>query len=565
MDCHYQSHLYVPRDTRDYHWNHHQGTYRRCTRQPCPNRYDRIHYPDVVEEGPRAQLEPRPEQIEIILQLPDSTPVSPLPYESPDLVDTTLPTDNLNTPRSVNSEGDQTITLDAHALAAALRTFSSTPEMANPDQAAMQLSHPGTPQPSRPASPVQQAAPAPPTDPVQLALWQLTHTMNTLAVAQLDMMNIMTNVLRQQTTQTDTRSVTIIEKPQAFKGDDSETARLFRHAFLVWVRANPRAFARRDAQGAPIIGANGVPIHDDAKLIASALSFMQGPAGTWARPYIESVATGQAIFNNDWNLFVEAFKAKFEPVDATAEAKSKIQAMRQAGRNFSSYLAEFEMWSPRTGWSHLDLYDRLKAGLDTDYITRLSYFMPPPADYNSLVRCGKQIDVTLVDLHNNLAAAGKATKPAQQQARPNNASAFRDPNAMDIDASNLDEMFKGLSTREDITAQHRRVMKGRCRVCGSKAHTDASRHQNVTCNWCGKKNHWQKICISRLCGEPRAQAVKATDTSDPAASIASTSTASASATSASSDMEATIAALRDALDAQAKQMAAMQASISKGF
>ena len=135
---------------------------------------------------------------------------------------------------------------------------------------------------------------------------------------------------------------------------------------------------------------------------------------------------------------------------------------------------------------------------------------------------------------------------------------------MDIDATNLDEMFKGLTTREDITAQHRRVMKGRCRVCGSKAHTDAARHQNVTCNWCGKKNHWSKICISRLCGEPRAQAVKAADTSDPAATIAS-STTSPSTNSAGPDIEATIAAFRDMLDLQAKQMAEMQATINKGF
>ena len=388
--------------------------------------------------------------------------------------------------------------------------------------------------------------------------------MNALALAQTNSLNLMNQVLRQQRTQTDTRLVTIVEKPQAFKGEDSETARLFRHAFQVWVRANPRAFAQRDANGVPVTNANGDIVCDDGKLIASALSFMQGPAGTWARPHIEGIAIGQYPFQSDWDQFVEAFKAKFEPVDATAEAKSKILGMRQAGRNFSSYLAEFEMWSPRTGWSHRDLYDRLKAGLDTDYINRLSYFMPPPADYDNLVRCGKQIDITLVDLQNNLhAATGKSVRP-QQQSRSTAAPAFRDPNAMDIDATNLDEMFKGLTTREDITAQHRRVMKGRCRVCGSKAHTDAARHQNVTCNWCGKKNHWSKICISRLCGEPRAQAVKAADTSDPAATIAS-STTSPSTNSAGPDIEATIAAFRDMLDLQAKQMAEMQATINKGF
>ena len=167
----------------------------------------------------------------------------------------------------------------------------------------------------------------------------------------------------------------------------------------------------------------------------------------------------------------------------------------------------------------------------------------------------------MIDLNSNRnAALGKATRATQAN---HTATAFRDPNAMDIDTSNLDEMFKGLSARDDIVKQHRRVMQGRCKVCDSKAQGhDPAHHQGTTCNWCGKKNHWAKVCLSHLCGEPRAQNIKSSDQSD-GANIASTSTVPAS--SSSNDMEAQLAALRDMLDMQRKQMEQIADKVGKGF
>lgn len=105
----------------------------------------------------------------------------------------------------------------------------------------------------------------------------------------------------QTTTQHNTRPVTIIEKPQSFKGHerDSETAWLFRQSFRIWAKQNIHAFAAYDAQNHIMLDATtGHPILDEEKLITLALLFMQDKAGTWAHPYLEEIADGRPVFNN---------------------------------------------------------------------------------------------------------------------------------------------------------------------------------------------------------------------------------------------------------------------------
>jgi hypothetical protein len=62
----------------------------------------------------------------------------------------------------------------------------------------------------------------------------------------------------------------IIEKPVIFKGKDSESARLFRSAFRVWINANEDRFALRNPQGKKVQGANGATLLDIYKIVPSA-------------------------------------------------------------------------------------------------------------------------------------------------------------------------------------------------------------------------------------------------------------------------------------------------------
>jgi hypothetical protein len=129
-------------------------------------------------------------------------------------------------------------------------------------------------------------------------------------------------------------SRSIIEKPVVFKGKDSESARLFRSAFRIWINANEDRFVLRDAQGKKVQGANGAILLDVHKMVPLALSFIAEDAAMWARPYIESLAEGKTPFAS-WDAFLVAFKLKFEPVSPKADAKNKIIGMKQGKRNYT--------------------------------------------------------------------------------------------------------------------------------------------------------------------------------------------------------------------------------------
>lgn len=140
-----------------------------------------------------------------------------------------------------------------------------------------------------------QAAPAP-LSPTEVAILALATQMQTLTTA----MTTLTHVVTQQQNQRQVRDVTIVEEPQAFKGDTSEAARLFRYTFRVWARGNMRAFALRNPDGTYQLDAAGDKVPDEGAMIASALSFMQGTAGQWARPHLETIADNGVAFQNSW-------------------------------------------------------------------------------------------------------------------------------------------------------------------------------------------------------------------------------------------------------------------------
>ena len=246
-----------------------------------------------------------------------------------------------------------------------------------------------------------------------------------------------------------TRPTTTVEKPKAFEGKSSESARLFRTHFIVWARSQEGTFAARDANGMVKKEANGNIALDRKKIIPSALSFLTGNASIWARPHLKKIAENQNVFvgkdaaGNDspysWTEFIKQFHAKFEPQDAITEAKYVIQNMRQGNRTFADYLADFETWSPRTGWSEKDLFDRLKDGLAPKYIERIYLYSIRATTYTQIVEYGKTTDQMFLDLHNT--QKGIPTPRTSSTAQ----SGFRDPNAMELDATNLDKYFAGIT------------------------------------------------------------------------------------------------------------------------
>jgi hypothetical protein len=306
--------------------------------------------------------------------------------------------------------------------------------------------------------------------------------------------------------------------------------------------------------------ANGAILLDVHKMVPLALSFMAKDTAVWAQPHIESLAEGKTPFAS-WDAFLVAFKLKFEPISPEADAKNRIIGMKQSKRTFGELVADFETWASRTGWSEQDLFDCLKQTLKADYINRLFYFPVVAKDYDTLKAYGHSINLQLTDLHNNQRQAGATGN--NSSLAPHSAPGFRDPNAMDIDANNIDSHFQGLFN-EDIVKKWCKWMKDRCRCCGSKLHKNSlEKHSGPpVCNHCGRTSHFFRVCLARLQGKPATQRTAATG---PVSTLSPTPATTIASSASITDYEAENAALKDSIAILTKQVQGLAEQVKQAF
>lgn len=206
--------------------------------------------------------------------------------------------------------------------------------------------------------------PTPP--PIMAAAPDLTALLNALAQMTTNMTNL-TNAIANQNpppavnanvTATIARAIT--EKPPIFKGKDSVEARRFRIAF--------QHYAANTAHLCDIDPATNNYVRNNARWIASALSFFQDDAATWALPEMEKLETAVAgqpatfPFANDWADFMKQYKARFETTNEVHDAKEALKRLKQT-TTVANYTQEFKGLQSRTGWSVDDLRDRYYDGL----------------------------------------------------------------------------------------------------------------------------------------------------------------------------------------------------------
>jgi hypothetical protein len=147
--------------------------------------------------------------------------------------------------------------------------------------------------------------------------------------------------------------------------------------------------------------------------------------------------------------------------------------------------------------------DCLKATLTDDYIRQLLYFPTPASMLAELWIQGHQIDAQVTDLQNNLHMANYVPKaPVTSNSSSAVPQPFRDPNAMDINASiilKLTNLSSLVSTVSDIRKVWQKYMMPCCSCYGSTCHKyTAQLHSNITCNHCHQPNHYAHICLTRL-------------------------------------------------------------------
>ena len=147
------------------------------------------------------------------------------------------------------------------------------------------------------------------------------------------------------------------------------------------------------------------------------------------------------------------------------------------------------------------------------------------------------MDQMFLDLHN--VQKGIPTPRTSSTAQ----SGFRDPNAMEVDATR---------TREEFN----RLMRGKCYGCGSDAHVKKDGgHDREICNYCRRVGHRELVCMDKFLKKPRSQRAAATTEGEE-----EPQTAASTSNPAAVDTSALLAQLLEQQKLLAEQIAAIQQS-----
>lgn len=135
-------------------------------------------------------------------------------------------------------------------------------------------------------------------------------------------------------------------KPQNYDGKRSNDARRFLAAFELWAHQVPSLW------------------NDNEKRIKSAISYLEGEAAIWATPISGNISNvdrgvpGATLAYATWEDFKNAFKGRFETVDAEVDAKMILKRLWQGRNTVAAYASAFKQYASRTNYSDGDLRDR---------------------------------------------------------------------------------------------------------------------------------------------------------------------------------------------------------------
>jgi hypothetical protein len=115
-------------------------------------------------------------------------------------------------------------------------------------------------------------------------------------------------------------------------------------------------------------------------------SFLDGPAFSWAQPYIEIMGTEEesSLMKNYFLFIQELRNASGEP-DMIATAEQQLSSLRQGNNPTAEYAVTFRRLAARTGWNDQPLLFQFRKGLSEQLKDELAT-RDMPIDFNEYIQ-----------------------------------------------------------------------------------------------------------------------------------------------------------------------------------
>lgn len=202
---------------------------------------------------------------------------------------------------------------------------------------------------------------------------------------------------------------------------------------------------------------------DQAK-VSFILSLLKESAAKWAQPIIE----GNDPIMDNYQNFMEKFRAYFGNLIQAVSASQKIQQLKQGNRRMQLYIADFKSLAADAGWNESALIDQFKHGLHADIQTELVR-QGVPQDLEELFQTCLLIDARLQELKWKL----------EKSCRPKVRSDFVRP-----------PPFEPASTKPEVGEPVQFGIGRRMAVAKERQR----RRDSAACFYCGKSGHIIRTC-----------------------------------------------------------------------
>ncbi|KAA1108385.1 hypothetical protein PGT21_050227 [Puccinia graminis f. sp. tritici] len=186
--------------------------------------------------------------------------------------------------------------------------------------------------------------------------------------------------------------------------------------------------------------ANGHLFGTDRAIMVFVLSYLTGPASSWAQPWMKKVMSDtEAISKDDFDT---QFTAMYCDTEKKTKAEASLRALKQT-KSVSHYTHQFNLHAHNTGWAPAVLVSQYRQGLQSQIRLMLLMSRTEFSELADIATLALQIDN---ELH-GLAPTETAKTP--------------DPNAMDL------SVMRGRLSDAEKT---RMMRAGQCFQCGNQGH-----------------------------------------------------------------------------------------------